>query len=1225
MQINLRKVVAVCACLAMLCMVLPMSALAVFAEETPVIDVDFNDGANPFGGGSVVAEGPDGSNCLKWTAAGGWSTIKMDVTGVNKNTTFVITFKAKASVSDTMGITIQNAGWGSYYTEHFTTQTEWTEYSIETNVGDHPTNSGGIMFKFQDQNTTMDLWVDDLVMVEKESDTPEEPDAPAGDNLILNGDLETGTLANWETWQDTAVSGEAAYEGAYGLIAKGNGGWGGVLRQRFAVQPNSEYVIRFAVKAVSQGFNIKVTDDNAIANGDNNARLWGMYYSTSNGTGWREYEYYFSSGNNTTSSFQMVGSGLNQGDNPSGIGDEVWIDNIVIERVAGDPILNENISGGQHSVSEDVSGLAFRFAVTADNAAVEKGNVYVYGSANIKPYKDSDETYKVIRAGAIVTNDSTIGKDEKVLNADNVDGKKTIDVAAKYLCDLENDSFAYAVRIINIPEANRDTDIFVRPYYVYEDAEGNEQIVYGNVKSENYNHGSLPEEVVVQQQVEELLSTKHKLTYNEDGSFRVLIIADAHMDTDGDATDVQEVKDRIKYLVDKEDPNLVIFTGDNTINSWSENDLRTNIDAIVGYVEEKQIPWCHVYGNHDEEMGISKSRQQAVYESYAYCVSKTGPEDIFGVGNYVLGVYNTDGSLGSVIYCLDSGAYATEGGYDYIKEDQIAWYKETSELLQKYNGGQAVEGMMAFHIPLYENRLAYNNRNDSTIVTEWNGERNENICSSDRDVTSMFETMLERGDIKAVVTGHDHINDYMFNYYGIKLCSSPNVSDLTYNSARVQGGRVFDLNLSTLDNIPTYVTYIIDRSAPEDAGVLAPNVALEMTKETIDSTTITGYNSASLSGAATIAQKDGVGVNGSAGIELTRGSKANTEIVLTISNQGKLGENKYLMLWADFTNVDFRKACFGLQTPEGNYRTDDADYNTPFYYLADGATEWVAMSHAWDGCFGTEQSSSVIGKKGYFAFPVEYFLKGSTALTSESVITGVYFYFAITNDDAYFNKPFYLDDFQLVTSYTSADDYLGENVALEFPQEAIENVVFTSWNGGSLVGDATMTLKDGVGVNGGSALELTRSNNDKTEFILDITKAGKLGENKYLVVWADFTNVEMFKACFGFQTTEGVFRTDDADYNTPFYYLADGSGEWMKMTHGWDGCFGNDQGSSVIGKKGYFAFPVENFLNGSKTLTPESSITGLYCFYRLAKDSSYYNQPFYLADFRLVENYEDLF
>ena len=532
------------------------------------------------------------------------------------------------------------------------------------------------------------------------------------------------------------------------------------------------------------------------------------------------------------------------------------------------------------------------------------------------------------------------------------------------------------------------------------------------------------EETLIKREVEELLSTKHKLTYNDDGSFRVLIIADCHMNHKANATDVQEVKDRIKLLVDNENPDLVIYTGDNTINSYTEADMRANLDAIVGYVEEKKIPWCHVYGNHDEEYGMRKAKQQEIYESYEYCVSKAGPSDIFGVGNYVLGVYKQDGSLGSVIYCLDSGAYASGGGYDYIKANQVAWYKETSELLQRYNGGEVVEGMMAFHIPLYENRLAYNNRNNKDIVSEWDGERNEDICSSNSDKNDMFETMLERGDIKAVVTGHDHINDYMFNYYGIKLCNSPNVSDLEYHDHRMQGARVFDLNLDTLDNIPTHVTRLETLYEPVDPDLydtLADNVTLEFTAEAIQNVVITNWNGGALNGKATVSIHPGAGVGGSEAIQVTRNNKENMEFVLDISNPGKLGNNKYFVVWADFTNVEFRKACFGLNTPDGYYRTDDADYKTPFYYLPDGVTDLSqaeTLSHGVDGCFGNGDSGSqnMQGKKGYFAFPVEYFLSGSTKLTAETPITGLYFYCSLKENPLYFNTPFFFDDARLVTN-----------------------------------------------------------------------------------------------------------------------------------------------------------------------------------------------------------------
>ena len=186
---KMRKIIAVLSCLLMLCTLLPLAAFNVAAAEDVVFSWDFEDGNAQLGGASVVAEGPDGSKCFKWTATGGWSSIYKGVSGVEKNGDYVISFKAKASVAGTMGITIQDGGWADYYyKELFNTTTEWKEYEIITNVSDYPTSNGGILFKLQDQGTAMDLYIDDLTMYEYVEPEPETPDA--GQNLGINGGQE---------------------------------------------------------------------------------------------------------------------------------------------------------------------------------------------------------------------------------------------------------------------------------------------------------------------------------------------------------------------------------------------------------------------------------------------------------------------------------------------------------------------------------------------------------------------------------------------------------------------------------------------------------------------------------------------------------------------------------------------------------------------------------------------------------------------------------------------------------------------------------------------------------------------------------------------------------------------------------------------------------------------------------------------------------------------------
>ena len=563
----------------------------------------------------------------------------------------------------------------------------------------------------------------------------------------------------------------------------------------------------------------------------------------------------------------------------------------------------------------------------------------------------------------------------------------------------------FDLKVIGFNDENKSKTL-VAEYYVYD----GEKISY--LKEEPNDAEKVTFEGLINaldeinQKAKALLESKHTLYYNDDGSFRVLILADMHMSSGADATAVQE---RIRAMVDRENPNLVIFTGDNVVGAGSESSLRASLDKIVGYIEEKEIPWCHVYGNHDREGGMSNEAQQAVYESYEYCISKD-EADVSGTGNYVHGIFNKDGTLGSVIYFLDSGTSNSQYTYDYIQDDQIAWYKDTSETLEAYTG-RVVNGMMAFHIPLYENELAYQNRDNKEIVYEYSGDKGEAICPSTYD-TNLFETILERGDVEAIVTGHDHSNSYMYNYYGVKLCSAPTISKHGYSGGDAYDGcRVFDI---TRGEVKTYVSYVIERINPDDFDAYEGNKVIADFEGDGYTFVCEGYDNNNLSGALAAEVEGGK-------LKIVRGAGGNSEvnILLDESVYGKLGDVKYLVVWADFTNVDFRKACFGLLSTSGvasPYRTDDFDTKTPFYYLADGESQWTEMSHGNDGCFGNAQGSSVIGKRGYFAFPVENFRSGSASLNSNTLVTGVYLYLDVNTG---VGQPIYLDNITLVEDYTT--------------------------------------------------------------------------------------------------------------------------------------------------------------------------------------------------------------
>ena len=138
MRTNIKKALAILLAMVMLCGLLPMGMLSVSAAD-PNLSLNWNDGTTVFDKGSVVAEGPDGSKCFKWSATGGWSATYLTVKNMDPAKDYVITMKAKASVAGNMGITIQNGDWGSYWNgPSFKVTTAWQDITIEIAANAYP-------------------------------------------------------------------------------------------------------------------------------------------------------------------------------------------------------------------------------------------------------------------------------------------------------------------------------------------------------------------------------------------------------------------------------------------------------------------------------------------------------------------------------------------------------------------------------------------------------------------------------------------------------------------------------------------------------------------------------------------------------------------------------------------------------------------------------------------------------------------------------------------------------------------------------------------------------------------------------------------------------------------------------------------------------------------------------------------------------------------------------
>ncbi|HBL85515.1 MAG: hypothetical protein A2Y17_06355 [Clostridiales bacterium GWF2_38_85] len=208
------------------------------------------------------------------------------------------------------------------------------------------------------------------------------------------------------------------------------------------------------------------------------------------------------------------------------------------------------------------------------------------------------------------------------------------------------------------------------------------------------------------------------------------------------------------------------------------------------------------------------------------------------------------------------------------------------------------------------------------------------------------------------------------------------------------------------------------------------------------------YDSSEMTNKATLTIVDAKGVDGSKALEIKmprQADNSNIAINLYASTTNNIPTSfvgaDYLVLWVDFTGVDFRKACFGVfDSNHVLFRTDERDGISDLkFYTQDGNGGWTENLHGGDGCFGAAQESSLLDYKGWVAFPLVDFVSWDSndapfdADTME--LAGVYFYFDY-NGESYTDKPFYFDDIQFLADYTTADDVVADESEAESTVES---------------------------------------------------------------------------------------------------------------------------------------------------------------------------------------------
>ena len=250
------------------------------------------------------------------------------------------------------------------------------------------------------------------------------------------------------------------------------------------------------------------------------------------------------------------------------------------------------------------------------------------------------------------------------------------------------------------------------------------------------------------------------LKFNTEGKFKIVQFTDVHWVPNNKES--LAAKERMEEVLDTEKPDLVIFTGDVIFGKPAQSALE---DAFAPVVERK-IPFSYTFGNHDDEQGMSRQEIYKYTKKWDTNLSGT-TEGLNGVSNFILTIRSSDEKKDAfVLYYFDSLSYSPVkglGSYDWIKEDQIAWYRQCAADFKAKNNQEPIPALAFFHIPLPEYNQAAQSEKALLI-----GIRKEPACAPVVN-SGLYTAMLEAGDVMGTFVGHDHVNDYLTIWNGILL------------------------------------------------------------------------------------------------------------------------------------------------------------------------------------------------------------------------------------------------------------------------------------------------------------------------------------------------------------------------------------------------------------------------------------------------------------------------
>lgn len=240
----------------------------------------------------------------------------------------------------------------------------------------------------------------------------------------------------------------------------------------------------------------------------------------------------------------------------------------------------------------------------------------------------------------------------------------------------------------------------------------------------------------------------------------------------------------LRYVINAVAPDLILLTGDLVYGEFDDNG--SSLKALVEFLDEFQIPWAPVFGNHDNEsqLGVDWQCQQLSNASHCLFLQRS----LTGSGNYTVGL-RQGGLLKRVFFMLDSNSFHHAQGANSAStpnarygfgEDQIAWYTSVAQAI--HFASPETKFSFAFHTQLHifaEAFAKYGFTNHNTHVHPIHIDSHPNVVPGDFgylganlkngwDLDLRVWNSIKSLSVDSIFVGHEHCNNASVIYDGIR-------------------------------------------------------------------------------------------------------------------------------------------------------------------------------------------------------------------------------------------------------------------------------------------------------------------------------------------------------------------------------------------------------------------------------------------------------------------------